>query len=121
MSPKLSYLVLYTNADQLEVLRTFYERLGLVFVREQHGSGPVHFSTTLESGVVMELYPGPVNDGRIGIGVDSIEYILGRLSEMGTQPLVHVRGGEKTVVIRDPDDRRVELIEKIEKSVGSGT
>jgi hypothetical protein len=51
----LSLLVL--RSSRLEAMRTFYEALGLTFVEEKHGAGPVHYSAQLGS-TVLEIYPG---------------------------------------------------------------
>lgn len=112
---KLSYIVLYTAAGQLERLRTFYEQLGLALKHEQHDSGPVHFSAALENGSVIELYPGPVNDGRIGFEVKALDPILARFAEIGVRPgnPPDIRGPFRSVVLRDPDGRRIELMEKL--------
>lgn len=47
--PSLSLLVL--RAADVERTRGFYEALGLVFTREQHGSGPVHSAVLVDPGV----------------------------------------------------------------------
>jgi hypothetical protein len=47
-------LVLKTNEP--ERLRRFFEAIGLEFVREQHGAGPVHFACG-GHGKVFEIYP----------------------------------------------------------------
>jgi len=47
-------LVIYTA--MLEECRAFYTGLGLVFAKEQHGSGPEHYAAELP-GLVFELYP----------------------------------------------------------------
>lgn len=51
----LNLLVVY--ASDLEASRRFYTACGLRFVTEQHGSGPLHYSVTMPSGLVFELYP----------------------------------------------------------------
>jgi lactoylglutathione lyase len=50
----MSVFVVRTN----EVARTveFFEKLGLSFVREQHGNGPIHFACE-RNGIVFEIYP----------------------------------------------------------------
>lgn len=65
----LSLLVLYT--EQLDACREFYAALGLRWGEERHGSGPMHYSTTLPGGLVLELYPGaPGRDtGRLRLGI----------------------------------------------------
>ena len=47
-------LVIYTA--MLEECRAFYTDLGLVFTKEQHGTGPEHYAADLP-GLVFELYP----------------------------------------------------------------
>jgi hypothetical protein len=37
-------------------LAQFYGRVGMAVVEEQHGNGPIHYSISLNSGVI-ELYP----------------------------------------------------------------
>ncbi|MET9608881.1 VOC family protein [Streptomyces sp. NPDC006512] len=51
----IDLVVIYT--DRLDACRDFYGLLGLVFVPEQHGSGPAHHAATLADGGVLELYP----------------------------------------------------------------
>lgn len=41
---------------RLEEAVEFFTALGLTFVREQHGAGPVHYATEA-NGQVFELYP----------------------------------------------------------------
>jgi lactoylglutathione lyase len=50
----LRLLVLRTK--QLERLRDFFQLLGVSFVAERHGNGPLHYAGEL-GGVVLELYP----------------------------------------------------------------
>lgn len=112
--PSLSYLVLYTTADRLERLRIFYECTGLLFKPEQHGdAGPLHFSAAFEDGAVVELYPGPINDMRLGIVVGSVDAALSTFAEIGVRPdnPPSTPDSRKTAVVRDPDGRRLELIE----------
>ena len=62
-------VVIYT--EQLEACREFYTALGLRLVEEQHGAGPVHYSTTMPGGLVLELYPGKPDrtTGRLRLGI----------------------------------------------------
>ncbi|WP_342778357.1 VOC family protein [Streptomyces botrytidirepellens] len=94
---RIALVVLYT--DHLEESREFYTALGLPFVREQHGSGPVHYSTTLADGMVIELYPAtakrPASSARLGFTIDG---------QTLTPPLTSGRH-----VVKDPDGRMVEL------------
>ena len=54
MVMNLTLLVLKTPA--LDRTVAFYRLLGLSFQQEQHGRGPVHFSTTLDQ-TTLEIYP----------------------------------------------------------------
>jgi len=111
--PSLSLIVLRT--PDLERAVDFYEHLGLEFVREQHGAGPVHYSAQLGR-VVLELYPcagkvergGPA-DVRVGLEVDSIADVLEQLDSEASDS-ADKRAGSP-VVVRDPDGRAVELRE----------
>jgi hypothetical protein len=40
----------------LDVLRTYYETIGIEFIAEQHGTGPRHYSGQLGN-LILELYP----------------------------------------------------------------
>lgn len=66
---RVSLLVLYT--EQLDACRSFYADLGLPFVREQHGAGPVHYAAELFNGLVIEIYLGKPDrtTGRLRLGL----------------------------------------------------
>ena len=103
--PALALIVLRTTRPT--ETRAFYEALGLSFREEKHGAGPAHASTTLEGGVVLELYPAregeAVDATRLGLRVNDLESTLRRLATLGVAPR------EGTSVVTDPDDRKVEL------------
>ncbi|WFG46743.1 VOC family protein [Pseudonocardia alni] len=91
-------LVIYT--ERLDACHDFYCGLGLELVREQHGSGPVHYAVELAGGMVLELYPA-----RPG-------HATGRLRLGFTVPASdRFRGGEHR--LSDPDGRVV-VVEVIE-------
>jgi hypothetical protein len=48
--------LLVLRSPRPERLREFLCVLGLEFVTEQHGTGPVHYATRL-GGLVLEIYP----------------------------------------------------------------
>lgn len=61
-------LVVYT--ERLDECLNFYRSLGLTLVREQHGTGPVHYAAELDA-LVLELYPAASPEratGRIRLG-----------------------------------------------------
>ena len=69
----LDYLVIYAS-DPAASARWYESALGLRFTKEQHGAnGPVHYSTEIGNGTVLELFPAgddhPVTRTRIGLSV----------------------------------------------------
>lgn len=116
-SPSLRLLVLRTG--QLERLRDFYACLGIPFVAERHGDGPLHYAGDL-GGAILELYPlggDPASRDtltRIGFAVCDLHATLEALEAAGgTVP----SGPRETAwglraVARDPDGRAVELYQK---------
>jgi len=70
-------LVLYS--ERVEECREFYSSLGVELVREQHGSGPVHYAAELAGGLVVEIYPGTAERStgrlRLGLVVPSTSYL----------------------------------------------
>lgn len=93
----LNLLVL--RCRDIEATRTFYTQLGLTFIREQHGNGPVHYSTYL-GGLLLELYPtnGEPDNVRLGVSVSST-----LLAQFNTHTQDPPQG------CRDPDGRFVAL------------
>ena len=114
-TPFLRLLVIRT-AD-VDRLRGFYETLGLCFVQEQHGTGPIHFSTQVGQ-TTLELYPvtqgGAVDAStRLGFAVPNLDQMLAVLAAQGVQVVTPARETEwgRCAVVRDRDGRAVELSE----------
>lgn len=87
--PQFSLLVLRT-ADP-EKLLPFYKAIGLQFIQEQHGSGPIHFSSTMGE-VVLEIYPlkagataENLNMPMLGFRVDSLDQTMASLQAVGAK------------------------------------
>jgi len=113
-SVSLSLLVLKTR--QLEVVRNFYAALGVDFKPEQHGSGPLHYAGQLES-VVLEIYPSedPIADSlRIGFAIDNLEKAIQALRSVDAAVISKPKDSPwgLRAVVRDPDGRSVELLQK---------
>jgi lactoylglutathione lyase len=96
----------------------FYARLGLRFIRHQHGRGPEHLAAKLGSGV-FELYPqspdGPSSLGtRIGFSVPSLDSAIAALGEYPAAIISPPRKSEwgLRAVVADPDGHRVELVQR---------
>lgn len=117
-SPSLSLLVVRTS--QLNRTLAFYRALGLEFRQEQHGSGPVHYASRLDS-AVMEIYPGTEQavDRRgsgasmLGFRVESVDDTVAALIEAGGEIVTSPRDSEwgRRAVVADLDGRAIELSE----------
>lgn len=110
----LALLVLKTS--RLDETRAFYDRLGVVFEREQHGTGPVHYAGRIGD-AVLELYPAAAGEEsivRLGFAVTGLKRVTAALAGGGDQvvtPPATSPWGLRAVV-RDPDGRAVELYER---------
>ena len=117
----LSLLVLRTT--MLVACLEFYRSLGLAFVEEKHGRGPVHYSSSA-NGIVIEIYPqtqngvtelGAERTIRLGFTVESLVATLQSLETVGARVLrspALTRWGHVAVVL-DPDGREVEINEPL--------
>jgi lactoylglutathione lyase len=118
-NPALSLIVLRTS--QMEASLTFYRALGFSFVEEKHGSGPLHYSTQLNS-IVLEMFPGepasPLNRKAggatmLGFSVASVDEAVSAVKTLGAQVVTAPSDspwGRRAVVV-DPDGRGIELSE----------
>lgn len=104
----LTLLVL--RCRDVEVSRRFYSALGLVFIEEQHGSGPVHYSCQLGA-TVLELYPAQstTTSTRLGIGVPSVAIALESLRSLGGRIEREPAAESDSCLVRDPDGNAIEL------------
>lgn len=118
-------LVVLRTAD-LASARSFYEGLGLSFVEEQHGTGPVHLSCE-RGGMVLELYPGKpgqaperLNAGAtmLGFSVESVDEALRKLNALKVTIVTPPKDSPwgKRMVVLDPDGRAIEISEPVRKS-----
>ena len=110
--------------------RAFYEALGMQFkrdlpiVRNGELEATNYFFSLGDSSDVLELtfnhdgrsYELGTAYGHIAIGVDDLEHTLTALKEQGIEPErepYRVReGGSLLCFVRDPDDYRIELIDR---------
>ena len=108
---QLNLLVL--RCKNIEKSKNFYEKLGLKFIKEQHGKSPVHYSTLIGQ-MVMELYPLKdgynIENSRLGFSLE-VEDIHSYLDEVSIEIVSEYEFDDKSiVVVVDPDDRKIELI-----------
>ena len=110
--------------------RAFYEALGFAFsrdmdiVRDGQLEATNYFFSVGGAEDVLELtfnhdgrtYDNGTGYGHIAIGVDDLDATLARLAGQGIEPErppYTVRdGGSRLCFVRDPDDYRIELIER---------
>ncbi len=126
VGPNISLnLVVIRSADPERVV-AFYRVLGLSFAREQHGTGPVHYACEMGR-LVFEIYPQSepqvLPETRLGFAVGQIADLIGGLEDTGVavvQPPRETPWGLRAVV-RDPDGRSIELIERLDASGGSSS
>ncbi|MBI4140799.1 hypothetical protein HY485_03090 [Candidatus Woesearchaeota archaeon] len=108
--------VLYSNNS--DAVKKFYETLGLSFVQEQHGNGPVHYAAQLKHNTVLEIYPSEFGgvvladsaeySTKIMLVVTSLDAIVAALKSSGAV----VKKSKKYATVYDPDGRAVMLRNK---------
>lgn len=114
MTTTISLLVI--RASDIEKSLAFYRALGLSFIREQHGAGPIHYSCE-SGGFVFEIYPARAEDSHdsrmIGFKVESLDETLARLSELGIKPKSPPQTASwgRFINVVDCDGRVVQLTE----------
>lgn len=117
----LSPAIVFYSSDMEEVVH-FYRLLGVIFEKEKHDDGPIHYACGL-GGLTIEIYPrkGRVPhsdrlraiDYRIVLPVENLEATLKsirHLIEELVSPRETIKG--KSTLITDPDGRHILLIEK---------
>lgn len=110
---ELNLLVL--RAEEPETLISFYEALGLTFIREQHDAGPLHFSCRAGE-ALLEIYPAgksATTNIRIGFLVDDVAQSCEATKRMGgVVRTCHLTGVIPCAVIEDPAGHKIELTQR---------
>lgn len=103
------------RSKQMEEAAKFYEALGLQFTKHQHGSGPEHYASEMDS-QVFEIYPlandaTPTTETRVGFSVTEVDQVFARLIQAGGKVVSSPRQSPwgRRAVVCDPDGHRVEL------------
>jgi predicted enzyme related to lactoylglutathione lyase len=116
MTTRLSLIVI--RAENPQNLARFYEILGLSFLAEKHGDGPIHYAADL-NGVVFEIYPrsaksGDTSDMRLGFGVDDVDAVWQQALIAGAKGLTPPEPSPwgYRAVLKDPEGHVVELSER---------
>ena len=120
------FLRLYLQIMQLKLLvirsanparlAQFYTQLGCTFEQHRHGTGPLHYSCTIDK-TVLEIYPlakGQVAADpnlRLGFEIEQFELVLEKLTEQGGKIIQAPYESEFgwMGVVEDPERRKVEL------------
>jgi catechol 2,3-dioxygenase-like lactoylglutathione lyase family enzyme len=105
--------LLVLRCRDLQASRAFYEAVGLTFNRHAHAQGPEHYAHESPA-FVLELYPAPSADyadqTALGFAADDLPALHARLAQAGHAPgPIRAQPWGTTFVLRDPDDRRVEI------------
>ena len=116
--PGISLTLLVLKTQQVDRLRAFYQTLGISFVEEQHGKGPLHYAGQTGE-LTLEIYPLPAEAAadsttRLGFVVDNVEEVVELLQSQGNAAL---QGPRQTAwgyraMVKDPDGRTVELCQR---------
>ncbi len=115
MEPKLNLLVI--RCSDIDESESFYQALGLSFVKHRHGKGAEHYAAEVE-GFTFELYPTtekfPVSIGtRIGFVVEDVDQLLVQLDDCAKVLTAATESPwGRRAVIADPDGYRIELINR---------
>jgi len=105
--------LLVIHCGDIERARAFFECFGMTFKKHAHGSGPEHYACEEDAGV-FELYPratdGPADQTGLGFDSHDLGATADLLRSSGFAPgAVAENPWGRTFVVRDPDNRRVEV------------
>ena len=110
---RINLLVL--RVADVEISRSFYAYLGLDLIPEKHGTGPLHYSCTMQE-TVMEIYPcadAGARGGGLRFGLRAQRQAIDRLRSSGLlkHPLRVIRSHAQSEVylVKDPDENAVEV------------
>lgn len=114
--------LLVIRSRDIERAVTFYQQMGMQFVRHAHGHGPDHFSSDL-SGFIFEIYPQRNASDftfytRIGFSVVDLDGTIKHLREIGASIVCEPTDREwgRCAVLKDFDGHTVELLAGSERS-----
>ncbi|WP_025743289.1 VOC family protein [Aquimarina pacifica] len=114
---KINLLVIRT--ENIEILKTQYEKLGLTFEYHKHGNGPFHYASE-ENGFVFEIYPLTKSmkeadaSLRVGFEIENLESKIEDLRQTNWKILSEPTQMEWGLIsiIQDLDGRKIELKNK---------
>lgn len=113
-----TFSLLVIRAGNTKAALEFYGALGLSFVEEQHGAGPLHLACDLD-GTIFEIYPARPSDGvdstMLGFKVESLNETLAALRDLGIEPKSPPKSASwgRYANVIDFDGRTVQLTENL--------
>lgn len=107
---KINLIVL--RCSDIEKNHDFYQELGFVFKKEQHGNGPTHYASD-NFGFILELYPLKENQlpDNIRLGfITSINFndLTNKFNIIKSSTK---KNNQLIITIQDPDGRKIDLIQ----------
>lgn len=114
----ISLQLFVLKTKELHRLKAQYELLGLSFEYHQHGKGPFHYASKINS-IVFEIYPLPKKiekadeTTRLGFQIKNLEEIIHKLEKTDWKiiSLPTLTDWGKVAIIQDLDGRKIELTE----------
>ena len=111
------------RAADIESALNFYKALGLEFIQEQHGNGPVHYACEMD-GLVIEIYPGKAGNAidrkqagsvTLGFQVSDLNNVIDALKALNIVVLTEPKQSNWGLhaVVQDPDGRAVDLTQPL--------
>ncbi len=118
MTASISFIAPY--AEDLEATADFYRTLDLPLTREQHGDGPVHYSTPIGN-TVLELFQATKDKPKtlgltIGVTVNDAEGVIERLKAAGLSEPGSQNDTKTLAHLIDPEGNQV-IVEKLSETL----
>ena len=95
---------------------TFYEQIGMLFIRHSHGNGPQHYASNI-CGFVFEIYPQRNPDDkttgtRLGFNVADVDDVCDMLRGINARITIEPTDTDwgRRAVVKDFDGHTVELV-----------
>ena len=121
-SPPVANLLVIRSPD-IDRAVTFYEQIGILFVRHAHGKGPQHYASDI-CGFVFEIYPqrnadDTTTNTRLGFNVDDVDGVIDLLREIDATIVTEPTDTEwgRRAVVKDFDEHTVELVTPVNREV----
>ena len=109
--------LLVLRCKSITLTKDFYEKYGFIFIQEQHGSSPTHYSTSI-NGLTLELYPStqnfPVDSCRLGFSLSNFRELSESMSANIKQ-----RNGNDVFITIDPDGRKVVITQYNDQNINT--